>query len=265
MTVTSKELYLSAAVLLLLILIAVPSKAHDIWVTIEPGPGGQKAVVNYGDPDNQEMPVLERLLELAVISPGGKRSLREEQFALRSDPPPPVLVSTTFIAPAQNALIAVTYDGGCWVKTPQGYRNVSRRLAPSAHESFWAAKFSKTLLGPVAYTLSAGHELELVPLSDPYQLSEGQRLRVRVDFRRAPLANAEVGARDASIAVSEANIPRFKTDAEGVASVPVLSARTNVLMVEHKVPGAQPEVAAMDHFSATLVFSLPLPGKHSEQ
>jgi len=263
MTVTSKELYLSAAVLLLFT--ARPSEAHDIWVTIEPATGGSRALVNYGDPDNQELPVLERLLELAVISPGTKRSLREEPFALRSDRPSPVLVSTTFAAPAQDALIAVTYDGGCWVKTPQGYRNVSRRLVPSAQESFWAAKFSKTLLGPGAYTRSAGHELELIPLSDPYQLSEGQSLRVRVDFRRAPLANAEVGVRDASSAISEANIPRFKTDANGVASVAVLGGRTNVLMIEHKLPGAQQEVAAMDHFSATLVFSLPFRDKHSQR
>lgn len=263
MMATSKKLHLAAAVLFLFA--AGSSRAHDIWVTIEPATGGSRGIVNYGDPDNQEMPVLDRLLELSVISSGATLSLREGQFAIRTDRRSPVLVSTTFSAPAQGALIAATYDGGCWIKTPQGYRNVSRRLAPSARESFWAAKFSKTLLGPGAYTVSTGHELELIPLNDPYQLSDGQSLRIRVDFRRAPLANAEVGVRDASIAVSEANIPRFKTDANGVASVPVLSGRANIIMIEHKVPGAQPEVAAMDHFSATLVFSLPLRDKHSQR
>jgi nickel transport protein len=104
-----------------------------------------------------------------------------------------------------------------------------------------------------------GHDLEIVPLSDPDRTKPGQNLRVKVLFRGKPLAGAEVERGDGITAVPEKDIPRFKTDDEGVASVPIVGTGAHLLVIDHKVtPSAVPDQANSDLFNATLWFEVEL-------
>ena len=95
-------------------------------------------------------------------------------------------------------------------------------MAPNAIDSLWSAKFAKSVTGAGApWNTVLGHELELVPLADPATARPGETLRVRVLFRGQPLAGAEVERGDGLTPMKEDELPRFKTDADGVATIPL--------------------------------------------
>ena len=69
-----------------------------------------------------------------------------------------------------------------------------------------------------------------------------------------PLAGGEVERGDGKTVVAEKDIPRFKTDAEGIAEVPIVNAGPQLLVIDHKVtPSGSPDQANTDMFNATLM------------
>lgn len=158
-----------------------------------------------------------------------------------------------------HILLAARYDNGFWIKTADGqYRNVTRRLVPDAADSMWSSKFAKAITGPDApWQTVLGHDLEIVPLSDPAALKPGQTLRLRIMFHGKPLAGAQVERGDGVTAVPEQDIPRFVSDSDGNASVPIVTAGPQLLVIDHRVtPSATPDQANADFFNATLWFTV---------
>ncbi|WP_163363670.1 DUF4198 domain-containing protein, partial [Enterobacter cloacae] len=79
---------------------------------------------------------------------------------------------------------------------------------------------------------------------------------LKVLFHGKPLAGAEVERGDGVTAVAEKDIPRFSTDADGVAAVPLVKAGPHLLVIDHKVtPSASPDQANADLYNATLWFN----------
>jgi len=122
----------------------------------------------------------------------------------------------------------------------------------------WSVKFAKALTGPDApWQNVLGHDLEIVPLSDPDKVTPGQALRLKVLFRGKPLSGADIERGDGVTPVPEKDIPRFATDADGIASVPIVRAGPHLLVIDYKVtPSATPDQAASDLFNATFWFSV---------
>jgi len=236
--------------------LAPAARAHDVWLTIAGPPSARRAIVNYGHPHDRPPAVADKVLDLVAISGSGQTSLLAG-LAPRRAGGAPVAASRPF-ADDGHALLAVRYDNGYWVKIADDlYRNASRRLVPDAADSLWSVKFAKAVTGPGApWSTVLGHELEIVPLSDPATAKPGDSLRLRVLFRGQPLAGAEVERGDGVTAVPEKDIARFTTDRDGVAAVPVVAAGPHLLVVDHRVaPSATPELAAADLYNATLWFT----------
>ena len=85
-------------------------------------------------------------------------------------------------------------------------------------------------------------------------------MRLKVLFRGKPLAGAEVERGDGVTAVAEKDIPRFKTDAEGIASVPIVRAGPHLLVIDHKsTPSTTPDQATADLYNSTLWFFVSKP------
>lgn len=96
-----------------------------------------------------------------------------------------------------------------------------------------------------------------MPLSDPKKVKPGQTLRLKVLFEGKPLAGAEVERGDGFTVVTEKDIPRFKTDADGIASVPLVKTGPYLLVIDHRVsPSATPDQANADMYNATLWFTV---------
>ena len=238
--------------------VVVPgASAHDVWLTLAGPPAARRAIVNYGHPDDRPPAVADKVLDLVAISGDGQRSLLAGLAAARADGVS-VARSRPF-ADDGHAMIAARYDNGYWVKiADKVYRNASRRLAPDATESMWSGKFAKALTGPGApWSKVLGHELEIVPLSDPAGAKPGDTLRVRVLFRGTPLAGGEVERGDGVTPVPEKDIPRFKTDQDGVAAIPIVKAGSHLIVIDHRfAPSATPDLATADLYNATLWFTI---------
>ncbi len=100
-----------------------------------------------------------------------------------------------------------------------------------------------------------GYQLEIVPLADPAAKKPGDSLPVRVLFQGEPLSNIAVERTDGITPISEEDIPRFTTDKDGVALVPIVNAGPHLLAVDYKAsPSKTPALADTDLYNATLSF-----------
>jgi uncharacterized GH25 family protein len=234
---------------------AASASAHDVWLTIAGEAASRRAIVNYGHPDDRPPAFAAKVVDLVAINSRGSVSLLKG-IAQTTNKGIAVAQTKPF-ADDGRTLLAVRYDNGFWIKTADGpYRNATRRLVPDAADSIWSVKFAKALTGPDApWEKVLGHVLEIVPLSDPAKARPGQTLRLKVLFQGKPLSGGDVERGDSVTAVAEKDIPRFTTDAEGIATIPIVKAGQHLLVIDHKVsPSATPDQANTDRFNATLWF-----------
>jgi len=72
------------------------------------------------------------------------------------------------------------------------------------------------------------------------------------------LVDGKIERGDGLTPVPEADIPRFATDNDGVATVPIVKAGPMQLVIDHDVaPSATPDLAQRDLFNATLWYMVP--------
>lgn len=230
--------------------------AHDVWITVAGPATAPRAVINYGHPHDRPPTVADKITEVLAISKNGQESLikglapaREGQWSV---------VETPFYDDG-HTLLAVRYNNGYFVKTADGYRNGTNREVPDAIESFRSVKFGKALIDPGGpWDKVLGHDLEIVPLSDPLKVRPGQKLSLRVLFHGQPLARGQIERGDGVTAVPEADIPRFATDSNGEAEVPIVESGPMQLVIDHDVsPSSTPDLAKTDSFNATLWYRVP--------
>jgi nickel transport protein len=228
--------------------------AHDLWLTSAPSGPQLVATIFFGETNRRDLPIVQRLAYVDVVGDKGRNSLRNgtltEQKTNNS------LLTAPFDPPGANAVLAASYDNGYWLSTPDGSRNVSRRLIPQGNNARWVAKFAKTLMGPGAYTRVLGQELELVALEDPFTLTAGKLLRVRVQLRDKPVTDAKVRILDGVTVMDPKDAKSVPTDASGVAQVPLDRRGLYVLAVEYIAPEISPGLVDHDEFNSTLVFTL---------
>lgn len=247
--------FLSRAAIAGAVLLPQATSAHDVWVTIAGDARERIAIVHYGHPDDRPPALADKILDLDAISAGDRRSLLKG-LGYTSEGGAVVVRSKPFTDDGR-LLIAVRYDNGFWTATADGaMRNVTRRLVPSATEGLWSVKFGKAITGRGApFQNVLGHDLEIVPLADPAAVKVGDSLRLRVLFRGKPLAGAQVERGDSKTAMPENEIPRFKTNADGVVAVPIVKAGPHLLVIDHRVtPSLTPDQASSDFYNATLWF-----------
>jgi uncharacterized GH25 family protein len=234
--------------------IACTLPAHDLWLTSAPSGTQLAATIFFGETNRRDLPVVQRLANVDVIEDKGTVSLRggtfTEQKANNS------LLTSPFDQPGAGAVLAASYDNGYWLNTPEGARNVSRRLIPQGSNTRWVAKFAKTLMGPGAYTRVLGQELELVALEDPFTLAGGKSLQVRVQLRGKPVTDAKVRILDGVTVMDPKDARSVPTDASGVATVPLDRRGLYVLAVEYVTAAVSPGLADREEFNSTLAFTL---------
>lgn len=249
--------FAAGAVAAAMTLYADAAVAHDVWLTLTGPAASRRVVINYGHPDDRPPPLAEKVLDLLAIRSGGKTSLLQGLGARQEHGT--FVVESGGFADDGHVLLAASYDNGYWVKLPGGlYRNVTRRFAPDAVEALWSSKFAKTVTGAGApWQTVVGHEIEIVPLADPAAVKPGDSLRLRVLFHGKPLAGGEVERGDGTTAIAEKDIPKFSTDADGVAAIPIVKSGPHLLVIDYRVsPSATPDQANEDLYTATLWFSV---------
>jgi nickel transport protein len=194
-------------------------------------------IVHYGQPHDWPPAAADKVLDLVAISVDKKRSFLGE------------------LAPAMvhgAAIVRPMTDTPSWrhdttTATGEDRREASSQCQPApraGRRRRHVVKFAKSLTGRGAFDKVVGHDLEIVPMADPAGVNPGGELRVCFLFHGAPLAaDARSSAPVGTTPVAEKDIPRFRTDAPGVATIPIVTAGPTLLVIDHRMAlSATPEL-----------------------
>ena len=198
------------------LLVAATCMAHDFWV--EKAGTTLKVVYGHG---SQRLPYdPASIKEVHGFDAQGK----EMQVGLEKKKDSALLVPK-----GDASVITMTVDDGCWVKTIMGLKKGSKRNARRAIDSYQAFDCSKAILAwGEAAGKPLGLKLEIVPLQNVFEVKAGQKLQVKVLLDGEPLANAEVESLE--------HTKTAKTDAKGIAEVPLSAEGLKVITARHRMP-----------------------------
>ena len=266
MQLESRSGYLTVfPILLSSCMLVAEADAHDVWITTtQDSEGTLSAQVHHGHPGDRKTPDPDKLFELNALGrdqktisllPGITSTLVDGMPVLRAEP-----ISNS--SERGIVLLAARYDNGYWVKTSTGYRNTSKRQVAEAADSLYSMKFAKALVQTNShasdlYRLVVGHRLELVPLNNPFLLKPGEALSIRVYFDGKPLAGSEIECSDGITPMKEQDIPRYRTDQQGIAVIPITRRGSHLFVVDHVGSSVHPDLASQELYNATLSFVLP--------
>jgi nickel transport protein len=130
---------------------------------------------------------------------------------------------------------------------------------PDARTCRRTVKYAKAVFGPGApWQRVVGHVLEIVPVEVPGPTAGA--IRVKVLFRGAPLPGADLYYGDSGMESERAGVPAYTSDQDGIATVPIRKAGSQILTVSQTVsPSATPTLADEDLYTATFGFRLDEP------
>ncbi|AEB09955.1 DUF4198 domain-containing protein [Desulfobacca acetoxidans] len=158
--------------------------------------------------------------------------------------------SATLVMPQEPALVIVVFNSGPWVKTPEGWKNVSKRGVKDVLQSIKGETFSKNLWEwNNSFTQPVGGKMELVPLKNPLALKVGDKLPFQVLYDGRPLPGATVGAEGVEK-------DSLKTDKDGKAEVVIKKNGLNIVKATRKTDTPNDPDADMLYKSATIAFEV---------
>jgi len=211
--------------------------AHDLWLE-----RGEEATILYSGHKHSGHEGAERI----EYDPGivhGALCVREngEKTSLE--------IPSSYPArfPGDCACIHVLTSSGHWTKTPYGTKNIPRDEAKQAISSWRSVesvkridRWSPKLAGPVS------EDLELTPLSDPFSLKDGDKLRLLVTFGGKPLSAAPVAYDDKT---------RGETGTDGTINIRIRHGSCQIIKASFH-EAVKTEKADETIHTATLVFEL---------
>lgn len=223
--------------LILILVSAAALYAHDAWVAKD----GNVLVVKYGHGDKIDPYKPSYVKGVKAYNASGT----EIPIAVKGQETRAVL------APAQApALIMLAFDSGAWVKTPEGYKNVSKREAKNVLQSLKSQKYSKSFWQwNDLFSKPMGGKMELVPLKNPLALKAGEKLPFQVLYEGKPLAGATVAAEGVGK-------DALKTDANGRAEVVIKKSGLNVVSATRKTDTPNDPDADVLYESANITFDV---------
>ncbi len=228
--------YLALGVAMVLLMCGL-ALAHDVWFI----KGDGAFVLAYGHGNELEKYDTKKVKEIKALSKNG------EAVAIKiveGDGEIKVIPSD---ASKELAILTASFDNGYWVKTPEGWKNLSKvEYGKPVEDSSHPLKYTKLILSWSESTFKpVGLEFEIVPLSQP---SKGKDLEVQVLYKGKPLAEATVEVMGVD--------KTFKTDQSGKAIISELKEGYNVIVASYKIPLEDKTYADKLSLSSTLTFEL---------
>jgi nickel transport protein len=222
---------------------------------------GSSLILELGHPAEYSFPEPDRLIQLNVWMTGNEKPVSLLSGVTKSSTDHTVLDLRAFIAGRSVAIVSGQYDNGYWITLPgDQHFNTSKLHIPGAIDSGAFFKFGKALFPSVSvndgYDRKLGELLEIIPLEDPFKVHPNQKLPVEVLYMNKPLPGVGVEIGDGRTKMKEEDIPRFKTDARGIALVPISKPGLQIMAVDYRTPPRSPQLSDHDDYSACLVFKI---------
>ena len=236
------------------ILAASGALAHDVWLTVDRDGSELRAQVNNGDTEQREMPERDRVVTLDLLTATQTVDLRKP-LASGQRYGAPVLETKRFPTRA-GLILSITYDNGFWVKSPKDKSDINstRLLVRGGTSEHWTVKYGKMLLGPGAFSRVVHSRMELIALKDPFKLSRGELLPVRLELNGRPVTGVKVAYNDGVTPIPDGRMRFVRTDKDGVAEIPLARSGAYLLTADCDAPPLRSELTQFDHLYASLTF-----------
>ncbi|MBF2001650.1 MAG: DUF4198 domain-containing protein [Synechococcales cyanobacterium C42_A2020_086] len=219
-------------------LIAQPLLAHSIWLQSD---GGELAIM-YGHKAETEAYEPTKVETVQAYDLQGnpievQLDREAERVAVMPNP--------------EAALITVTFDNGFWVETNGEWQNVSKREVSEYTASSHPLKYTKALYRwSPAMAEPVGLPLEIVPMSNPFELQLGDDLQVQVLYDGQPAA-------DVDVVYAFAEESPVKTDANGMVTLTLSEPGLQHIEASVRLPVENNPDTDQIYHSTTLTFELP--------
>ena len=257
-----RALFLPRCVALVAAASAVATSLFGHDLNIRPTLRGTRleARLSVNHPDDYAWFDTNRLTGVTLHAPDGKTTtvfpgrFKHEQTILRLTP------DVKCEQPGVWTL-AGGYDNGFWVEAKDGREvNATLQDVPDAKSSGHYRKMGKGLVqvgaAATGFDRVVGMRVELVPVENPFAAKVGGTLPVRVLFDGKPVADAGLEIGDGVTVMKEEKIPRYKSDANGIARVPIARRGWQHIIVDYTVPNSGNAFAEKEVISSALVFQL---------
>lgn len=194
--------------------------AHHLWIEKE----GTLFKVLWGHPPESTPYEAEKLKEIKVFDSDGK-----EAPLTRKNEKDGVYLS----AKEDVSMIAVSFEGGYLVTTPDGKKKVTKREAERKGlqiiDSVYSTQYAKGLFEcSENITKESGLKFEIVPLRKPCRAKPGETIPLRIYFDGKPVegATVETGNHAGTGKSSQAGIFNFKVTEKGM----------HIILAKHRLP-----------------------------
>ncbi|HAX93131.1 MAG TPA: hypothetical protein DCY25_04135 [Bacteroidales bacterium] len=225
------------SVIVFVLLFTRAAFAHHLWIEKE----GDIFKVLWGHPPETSSYEPEKLKEAKAFDSKGKKV----PLARKNGKDGVYLSSKSDVS-----MIAVTFEGGYLVTTPDGKKRLTKREAVKAGlqiiDSIYSSQYAKGLfVCSESTTKPSGLQFEIVPLKTPCNLKPNDILTVRIYFDGKPIEGAIVETGNHAEA--------GKTDKEGQFSIKVSEKGMHIILAKYRMPTKDNSDA--DFLSYTTVFS----------
>lgn len=221
-------------------ILAQAAWAHDVWLVDK----DNHLELLYG----HEIP---EVYNPAKVVEYKGYDMKGQPVALKTVPLPEVFA----IIPNPKAVaITVVFDNGYWiaVSSTSEWQNVSLETAGRFPKYHNPVKFHKSLYAwSDRFARPLGLRFEIVPLTNPFVLKQGQVLPVQVLVDGKPFASADV-----EYGFHGDKALKVQADDQGRASVPILTSGEQFIAVDNKIPSASPAEKQMTSLATSLRFEL---------
>ncbi|MFZ5450616.1 MAG: DUF4198 domain-containing protein [Thermodesulfobacteriota bacterium] len=213
------------------------ASAHDTWVAKD---GGAYVVMwGHGGKSDPYKP------EFIKAAKGVDASGKEMKVMVKKQGDRAALAF-----PQEPALVIVVFNSGAWVKTPEGYKNISKREAKNVLESMKGETYSKNLWQwHNSFSEPLGGKIELVPLKNPLALKVGDKLPFRVLYDGKPLAGVSVQAEGVKK-------DTLKTDSNGRGEIVINKKGLNIVGATRKSDTPKDPDADVLYETANITFEV---------
>lgn len=224
-------------VIAMISLLASTVFAHDAWIEKR----GDDFVVLYGHGDKIDSYDPKKIKEIKSYDAAGKEISAE--IKVKGD-------GAAVVPKGKPAVITMFFDNGFWVKTTDGWKNVSKKEVKEYLEASHSMKFSKAVFSHSdIITKPLGMRLEIVPMKNPTALKAGEVLPIKVFYEGKPLEGASIDAEGYHKETA-------RTGKDGIADVVIKKPGKQVIAASYKTPLKDNPDADQLSISTNIVFEI---------
>ncbi|WP_321494936.1 DUF4198 domain-containing protein [uncultured Desulfobacter sp.] len=236
-----------------------PAQAHFPWLLLEDGAISAnrplKWVIGFGHRfplsgfmDGQD------LEETVILGPGATdRIAVTELSGLQFSSPSPLKAQGSYVLAAKR-------QASFFTKTTEGYKRQPKKGLKNVLHSGYYHSYMKAVANvgqtPGKVDTVVGHDLEIVPLADPFTLRPGDDLPIKVIFRGKPFKTDFLATYGGFSTQDNVYGYAAGTDKDGMGKIRILSSGTWLIKVTYKEPYKDPDMCDEESFLATCTFEI---------